>query len=134
MIIKKILYQNKILYLYFYKYYYKIIRKKILDEIEIKKNKILRKIINLGNKAKLYKYFYKFLYKGNLYHKSLIKVNKKNEIIQNNNNEMDMFVEQSRNEREKIINLSYYKKNHVKKIWKGNNQGVREEKKTINIS
>ena len=132
LIIKKILYQNKILYLYFYKYYYKIIRKKRLDEIEIKKNKILRKIINLGNKAKLYKYFYKFLYKGNLYHKSLIKVNKKNEIIQNNNNEMDMFVEQSRNEREKIINSSSYKKNHVKKIWKGNNQGVREEKKTIN--
>ena len=45
---------------------------------------------------------------------------------------MDMFVEQSRNEREKIINSSSYKKNHVKKIWKGNNQGVREEKKTIN--
>ena len=132
LIIKKILYQNKVSYLYFYKYYFKVIENKRLKEIEINKNKILRKIIKQGNKQNLYKYFFRFLYKGIIYHKNLIRVNKKQEKVQYNN-EMNMSVEISRNEKEGIINaVNAYKRNHVKKNRRENNQRMREEKKMIN--
>ena len=132
LIIKKILYQNKVSYLYFYKYYFKVIENKRLKEIEINKNQILRKIIKQGNKQNLYKYFFRFLYKGIIYHKNLIRVNKKQEKVQYNN-EMNMSVEISRNEKEGIINaVNAYKRNHVKKNRRENNQRMREEKKMIN--
>ena len=46
---------------------------------------------------------------------------------------MNMSVEISRNEKEGIINaVNAYKRNHVKKNRRENNQRMREEKKMIN--